>query len=83
MAGDAMEATDAALVVGDSNRRTAVDGQLFVVLVVDALAVKRFRQVGDQWNLVSDGSAHSPGPLTPDDRILGRVAWRVLVVAVR
>ena len=83
MAGDSMEATDAALVVVDSNRRTAVDGQLFVVLVVDALAVKRFRQVGDQWNLVSDGSAHSPRPLTPDDRIVGRVAWRVLVVAVR
>ena len=28
-----------------------------------SLAVKRLRQVGDQWNLVSDGSAHSPKPL--------------------
>ena len=48
MAGDSMESSDAALVVVDSNRRTAVDEQLFVVHVVDALAVKRFRQVGDQ-----------------------------------
>ena len=30
--------------------------QLFVVHAVDALAVKRFRQVGDQWSVVSDGS---------------------------
>ena len=83
MAGDSMESTDAALVVVDGNRRTAVDGQLFVVLVVDALAIKRLRQVDDQWNLVSDGSAHSPRPLRPDDRIVGQVAWRGSVVAVR
>ena len=75
MTGDSMEAPDAAFVVVDGNRRATVDGQLFVVLVVDALAIKRFRQVGDQWNLVSDGSAHSPSPLRPDDRIVGRVAW--------
>ena len=84
MAGDSMEAADAALVVVDTNRRAAVDGQLFVVLVVDALAVKRFGQVGDQWNLVSDGSAHPPRPLRADDRIVGRVAWRgPPLVAVR
>ena len=79
----ASESTDAALVVVDGSRRTAVDEQLFVVHVVDALAVKRLRQVGDQWNLVSDGSAHSPRPLRPDDRIVGRVAWRGPLVAVR
>ena len=78
-----MKSTDAALVVVDTNRRAAVEGQLFVVLVVDALAVKRLRQVGDQWNLISDGSAHSPRPLRPDDRIVGRVAWRAPRVAVR
>ena len=84
MAGDWMKSTDAALVVVDTNRRAAVDGQLFVVLVVDALAVKRFGQVGDQWNLVSDGSAHPPRPLRADDRIVGRVAWRApSLVAVR
>ena len=73
IAGDA---TDAALVVVDSNRRTAVDDQLFVVHVVDSLAVKRLRRVGDQWTVVSDGSAHPPKPLRADDRIVGRVAWR-------
>ena len=70
------DSTDAPLVVVDSDRRTAVDDQLFVVLVADGLAVKRFRQVDDQWNLVSDGSAHPPRPLRVDDRIVGRVAWR-------
>ena len=50
--------------------------QLFVVHAVDALAVKRFRQVGDQWSVVSDGSDHPPRPVTADDRIVGRVIWR-------
>ena len=68
--------TDAALAVVDFNRRTAVDEQLFIVHVVDTLAVKRVRQVGDQWNVFSDGSAHPPKPLRADDRIVGRVAWR-------
>ncbi len=76
IAGDSTEPTDAALVVVDSNRRTAVDGQLFVVHVADASAVKRFRQVGDRWDLVSDGLGHPPRPLRADDRIVGRVAWR-------
>ena len=73
MAGDPK---DAALVVVDSNRRTAVDGQLFVVHVADALVVKRFRRVGNRWDLVSDGSAHPPRALGADDRVVGRVAWR-------
>lgn len=68
--------TDAPLVVVDGNRRTPVDDQLFVVHLVDALTVKRLRQVCDQWNFVSDDSAHSPRPLSADDRIVGRVAWR-------
>ena len=66
--------TDAALVVVDGSRRTAVDDQLFVVQVADGLAVKRFRGVGDQWMVVSDGSAHPPRPLRADDHIVGRVA---------
>ena len=74
MAGDS---TDAPLVVVDSNRRAAVDDELFVLLVVDALAVKRFRRVDDQWTVISDdGSAHPPRPLKANDRIVGRVAWR-------
>ena len=73
MSGDS---TDAPLVVVDRNRRTAVDDQLFVVQVVDALAVKRFRQIGDQWTVISDGSAHPPRPLRADDQIVGQVAWR-------
>ncbi len=70
------DSTDAALVVVDGSRRTAVDDQLFVVHIVDALAVKRFRQVGDQWTVISDGSADPPRPLRGDDQIVGRVAWR-------
>ena len=70
------DSTDAPLVVVDRHRRTAVDDQLFVVQVIDALVVNRFRRVGDQWNVVSDGSAHPPRPLRADDHIVGRVAWR-------
>jgi len=73
MAGDS---TDATLVVVDSSRRTAVDDELFVVHVADALTVKRFRRVGDQWTAVSDGSAHPPRPLRAVDHIVGRVVWR-------
>ena len=75
MVGDPMKPADAALVVVDRNRRAPVDGQLFVVLVADALAMKRCRQAGDRWSLVSDDSAHSPTPLRAEDRIIGRVAW--------
>ena len=73
IAGDAV---DAPLVVVDSDRRTAVDDQLFVVHFAGSLAVKRLRQVGGQWNLVSDGSAHPPRSLRADGHIVGRVAWR-------
>ena len=76
MSGDSMQPADAALAVVDRSRRTPVDGQLFVVLVGDALAMKRCRQAGDQWSLASAGSDRSPKPLTVGDRIIGRVAWR-------
>ena len=73
IAGDS---TDAALVVVDFSRRTAVDEELFVVRVVDSsVAVKRFRQVRGQWHSSSDGSAHPALPLREGDRIVGRVAW--------
>ena len=64
-----------ALVVVDKDRRVAVDEQLFLVRIGEALVVKRFRQVGGQWSLVSDSLAHLPRPMTADDRIVGRVAW--------
>ena len=73
--GDSLEPADGALVVVDKDRRVAVDEQLFVVRIGEALVVKRFRQVGGQWSLVSDSLAHLPRPMTADDRIVGRVAW--------
>ena len=75
VAGDSMEPPDGALVVVDKDRRVAVEEQVFVVRIGEALVVKRFRQVGGQWNLVSDSLAHLPRPMTADDRIVGRVAW--------
>ena len=75
VAGDSMERTDGALVVVDKDRRVAVEEQVFVVRIGEALVVKRFRQIGDRWNLVSDSLAHLPRPMTADDRIVGRVAW--------
>ena len=74
-AGDSLEPADGALVVVDKDRRVAVDEQLFVVRIGEALVVKRFRQVGGQWSLVSDSLAHLPRPMTADDRIVGLVAW--------
>ena len=74
-AGDSLEPADGALVVVDKDRRVAVDEQLFLVRLGEALVVKRFRQVGGQWSLVSDSLAHLPRPMTADDRIVGRVAW--------
>ena len=74
-AGDSLEPADGALVVVDKDRRVAVNEQLFLVHIGEALVVKRFRQVGGQWSLVSDSLAHLPRPMTADDRIVGRVAW--------
>ena len=73
-AGDSQGPTDRALVVVDKDRRVAVDEQLFVVRIVEALVVKRFRQVGGQWSLISDSAAQLPRPMTADYRIVGRVA---------
>ena len=73
--GDSLEPADGALVVVDKNRRVAVDEQLFVVRIGEALVVKRFRQVGGQWSLISDSLAHLPRSMTADHRIVGRVAW--------
>ena len=75
VADDSMEPPSGALVVLDKGQRVAVDEQLFVMCIVEALVVKRFRQVGGQWNLVSGRSADPLRPMTADDRILGPVAW--------
>ena len=74
-AGDSLESADGGLVVVAQERRVAVDEQLFVVRIGEALVVKRFRQVDGRWSLVSDSLAHLPRPMTADDRIVGRVAW--------
>lgn len=76
-AGDSMEPTILAgdLVVVDRDRRVAVDGQLFVVCTGEELAVKRLRQVGDHWNLISDNPSHSSRAMASNDVIVGRVAW--------
>ena len=69
------ESMAGALVVVDKDRQAPVDEQRFVVRIVEASAVKRVRQVGGQWSLVSESSAHQPKPMTADDRVVGRVAW--------
>ena len=76
-AGDSMEPTirDGDLVVVDKDRRAAVDDQLFLVGSGDELVVKRLRQVGDRWNLVSDRRSRLARPMRAGDVIVGRVAW--------
>ena len=75
LAGDSPEPTAGALVVVDKDGQDAVDEQQFVVRIAGALEIKRLRQIGGEWNLVSDSPAHQPRPMTADDRIVGRVAW--------
>ena len=75
VADDSMQSTGGLLVVVDKDRQAAVDDQRFVVRIVEALAVKRFRRVGGHWSLLSDSSAHQPRRMTADDRIVGRVVW--------
>lgn len=76
-AGDSTEPTiqDGDLVVVDKDRRVAVDGQLFVVRTGEELVVKRLRQIGDHWSLVSDHRSHLSRPMRASDVIVGRVAW--------
>ena len=75
--GDSMEPTirDGDLVVIDKDRRTPVDGQLFVVRTAGELVVKRLRRVGRHWSLVSDNRSHVSREMAVGDVILGRVAW--------
>ena len=72
-AGDSLESAAGGLVVVAQERRVAVDEQLFVVRIGEALVVKRFRQAAGRWSLISDSLAHLPRPMTAD--IVGRVAW--------
>ena len=72
---DSPEATDRALVVVDRDRRVPVDEALFVVSNGPALVLRRSRWVQNGWNLMGDGSAHAPSPMTGDTHIVGRVAW--------
>lgn len=75
LAGDSPEPTAGALVVVDNDRQDAVDEQRFVVRIAEALEIKRLRQIGGEWHLVSDSLAHQPRAMTADDRIVGRVVW--------
>ena len=51
-AGDSLESAAGGLVVVAQERRVAVDEQLFVVRIGEALVVKRFRQVAGRWSLI-------------------------------
>ena len=76
-AGDSMEPTirDGDLVAVDSGRTDPLDGHLFAVRTDAGLVVKRLRQTGGRWLLISDNPAHAPRPVGKDDRILGQIAW--------
>ena len=72
---DSPEAADRVLVVVDRDRRVPVDEELLVVSIGAAMVLRRSRWVQNGWNLMGDGSAHVPRPMTGDTHIVGRVAW--------
>ena len=76
-AGDSMEPTirDGDLVAVDSGRTDPLDGRLFAVRTDAGLVVKRLRQTGGRWLLISDNPSHAPRPVGKDDRIVGQIAW--------
>lgn len=75
--GDSMEPTirDGDLVAVDSGRTDPLDGHLFAVRTDAGLVVKRLRQTGGRWLLISDNPTHAPRPAGKDDRIVGQIAW--------
>ena len=76
-AGDSMRPTihDGDLVAVDAGRVEPLDGRLFAVRTGAGLVVKRLRQAGGGWLLISDNPAHPPRPAAEEDRIVGQVAW--------
>lgn len=76
-AGDSMVPTvrDGDLVAIDCGRTDPVGGRLFALRTGEGLVVKRLRQIGGRWHMVSDNKAYGPRPVGEDDRILGQVAW--------
>ena len=80
--GSSMEPTigdgDLLLVDVSKDRRTPVEGRIFVFSVGDELFVKRLRRSLNGWMMVSDNRAHfSDEPIPPEAPVTihGRVVW--------
>ena len=73
---DAMEGTirGGDLVAFDPGHTTPVDGQPFVLATESGASIRRLRN-RDGWVLVADNPEHGERALSPDDHLLGRVAW--------
>ena len=48
---------------------------MFVIHTDTGLVVKRLRQEGGAWIMVSDAPDWEPRPVTGQDRIVGHVVW--------
>ena len=51
------------------------EGSVFVIHTDTGLVVKRLRQEGGAWIMVSDAPDWEPRPVTGQDRIVGHVVW--------
>ena len=75
--GDSMEPTlyENDLLLVDHSQIEPVADQIFVVRAEDGMVVKRLKQAGRGWRLISDNSAYPPRKVGKEDWIIGRVAW--------
>ena len=75
-ADDLMDARvrDGDVVALDPGQTEPVDQALFVFATHTGPVVRRLAY-RDRWIVVADDPTHPAGPLSGDDRILGRVAW--------
>ena len=76
-AGHSMEPTirDEDILVLDPDATEPREGVVFVIHTDTGLVVKRLRQEGGAWTMVSDADDWAPRPVTGQDRIVGHVVW--------
>ena len=60
--------------------RNLLEGRVFVLQTPDGLLVKRVRQEGASWLLVSDNPDWEAFPLDTGSRVIGEVRWSGLLL---
>ena len=82
VSGDSMHPTlpDGSMILVDRSSRNLLEGRVFVLQTPDGLLVKRVRQEGARWLLVSDNPDWEAFPLDTGSRVIGEVRWSGLLL---